>query len=923
MAAAVTQPPLQPPPRLEPDLIHLSPASAGSTFPLSIIAGGQQVPSAASFPSSATMPPQSPIQPSLTSVGPHSASATTTSGTGKTASNIPSINGLTRTATRESHHSNNSQDSARSGSHSAHGHHGGLSTVLSTAKAKLFKKSRGGSVSRNDRPSSPPAAASSASQFAPRAGGSPASSTGSFDQQPPIIDISNPPADAVKSTVSTNPPSVMRPALGLGPADRSSADSVQSRESVFSGSGTVSTSGTSPPQQSPSLTPTATATVLPSNVQPVPTTADGVQMRLKTLPRLTSYTVQRPADAGSSSSEFGQADSVDSEAEGHDTATSMSGTETEHDTEDNDMDTDDDDADEDGDDHDHDEEDVRGGVAAMRMNLQRPALPTLTSRSGGFSSGRMASFATQGAQSQNANPFSLSGWTTFATSTPTPGPLRTARPMPGDNNADGSYFDARPIPPSGSRTPAQTPRAEKGKGKQVATDTAPGSLPAPAAATLSAPPSRITLDTRQSTLYTASPAGRQQASIPTSPATSLSARSNTSNTTVGASGSAGLPSRPSFYQRQSRSMVDLSKALQESSLADAPADRGQSSPTKARSRSRSSSRPPTASSATSTNNPGIEAIPEGPSSPALPDAQQASAQQGASGRSLQRRQSMPEMRIDPPVYQIDDDFRIDYMPGQPKPSSREDEGREALPAYTCDVHIEGWVPRKMEFLKPGVQAKDRRWKRQYLILHGTSIKVYRSDPRVKAVPGEGAPPTPGIHKADHRPSFGSVSGKSIMSGGGGGGSAASRRGTVSSVISTASSSAVSVSSANSEKAPINPNMQKVTSKRRFDPDTPVHVHPQEEEGGGLASLQHAPASLLAKAGENRCVRHYTLQGAESGLAADYLKRRHVVRVRAEGEQFLIQAKDDRAVIDWIEAVSRGLTHISAVKVRQRAGRDPD
>jgi hypothetical protein len=43
-------------------------------------------------------------------------------------------------------------------------------------------------------------------------------------------------------------------------------------------------------------------------------------------------------------------------------------------------------------------------------------------------------------------------------------------------------------------------------------------------------------------------------------------------------------------------------------------------------------------------------------------------------------------------------------------------------------------------------------------------------------------------------------------------------------------------------------------------------------------------------------------GAESGLAADYLKRRHVVRIRAEGEQFLILCKDDRSVIDWIEAV---------------------
>lgn len=55
-------------------------------------------------------------------------------------------------------------------------------------------------------------------------------------------------------------------------------------------------------------------------------------------------------------------------------------------------------------------------------------------------------------------------------------------------------------------------------------------------------------------------------------------------------------------------------------------------------------------------------------------------------------------------------------------------------------------------------------------------------------------------------------------------------------------------------------------------------------------------------------------GAESGLAADYLKRRHVVRVRAEGEQFLIQCKDDRAVIDWIEAVSQNLllNHLAKV-----------
>jgi hypothetical protein len=43
-----------------------------------------------------------------------------------------------------------------------------------------------------------------------------------------------------------------------------------------------------------------------------------------------------------------------------------------------------------------------------------------------------------------------------------------------------------------------------------------------------------------------------------------------------------------------------------------------------------------------------------------------------------------------------------------------------------------------------------------------------------------------------------------------------------------------------------------------------------------------------------------LQNAESGLAADYVKRKNVVRVRAEGEQFLLQTDGAREVVDWIE-----------------------
>ena len=48
------------------------------------------------------------------------------------------------------------------------------------------------------------------------------------------------------------------------------------------------------------------------------------------------------------------------------------------------------------------------------------------------------------------------------------------------------------------------------------------------------------------------------------------------------------------------------------------------------------------------------------------------------------------------------------------------------------------------------------------------------------------------------------------------------------------------------------------------------------------------------------LKQYSLQNAESGLASDYQKRKNVIRVRMEGQQFLLQAKDVAAVIDWIE-----------------------
>lgn len=45
-----------------------------------------------------------------------------------------------------------------------------------------------------------------------------------------------------------------------------------------------------------------------------------------------------------------------------------------------------------------------------------------------------------------------------------------------------------------------------------------------------------------------------------------------------------------------------------------------------------------------------------------------------------------------------------------------------------------------------------------------------------------------------------------------------------------------------------------------------------------------------------------MQHAESGLGNDYVKRRNVIRVRVEGEQFLLQARDTQEVVKWIEGL---------------------
>ncbi len=67
-------------------------------------------------------------------------------------------------------------------------------------------------------------------------------------------------------------------------------------------------------------------------------------------------------------------------------------------------------------------------------------------------------------------------------------------------------------------------------------------------------------------------------------------------------------------------------------------------------------------------------------------------------------------------------------------------------------------------------------------------------------------------------------------------------------------------------------------RRHLWVDDPEVPHPQEQD------LLHS----------------YALHNAESGLGTDYVKRRNVIRIRMEGQQFLLQARDVASVVDWVE-----------------------
>lgn len=300
------------------------------------------------------------------------------------------------------------------------------------------------------------------------------------------------------------------------------------------------------------------------------------------------------------------------------------------------------------------------------------------------------------------------------------------------------------------------------------------------------------------------------------------------------------------------------------------------------------------------------------------------------------------------------------------------EGRETLPGYSNSIYLRSVMPRKMEFTEPGVQAKDRKWRRVVCELEGTVFRVYECPRETAGVSAIGSwwerkvgvgdvslPATSGpasTKKASDavlgdRTEPVSKLGEVVTDPTRSGGQTDLQLSTPSPVPSPQGPQQTFMHSNQSRSKLVNllkpsrphsrsrsdvPNPPRLTtpSQPRSSlstprPRTPIvavsspsdssltvstpsslsssgsspthrssnsrsHFHTSRTPASSIMSVPERPEGELIKA--------YTLQNAESGLGNDYLKRKNVIRVRMEGEQFLLQAMDVASVVEWIEGL---------------------
>lgn len=326
-----------------------------------------------------------------------------------------------------------------------------------------------------------------------------------------------------------------------------------------------------------------------------------------------------------------------------------------------------------------------------------------------------------------------------------------------------------------------------------------------------------------------------------------------------------------------------------------------------------------------------------------------------------RRQSMPSIKATPPAYTPSNTHQSPSRPSFLSRLSTSFPGTEPLPPYSNAIFLVATLPRKVEFTAPGVVSRDRKWRRVTCILEGTKFAVHR--PRRESVGAKlwdawegvvGAADVEGtgegvvegtaeaairrnrrereretrewegvmrkceeemrlrregvralqrdVEEGEQREEEGagesvmvsvSASNFSLMRASESAESTSSQSQTHSRTRSQTFGSASQASATTSASS-----IRSHSSQRSSLSEASSHSHPHSSSSTPTSPHLSSFAGPLPAAAD--LIREYTLQHAESGLAVDYKKRKNVIRVRMEGEQFLIQARDTDEVVEWIE-----------------------
>lgn len=131
---------------------------------------------------------------------------------------------------------------------------------------------------------------------------------------------------------------------------------------------------------------------------------------------------------------------------------------------------------------------------------------------------------------------------------------------------------------------------------------------------------------------------------------------------------------------------------------------------------------------------------------------------------------------------------------------------------------------------------------------------------------------------------------------------------VSSASSSAMSSSTQIASSSSQSSHSHSRSHFRLHHRRND-SAPMNGAPKDT-GNVNSREKDKEVAPIPDPNPKDLIREYSLQHAESGLASDYFKRKNVLRVRMEGEQFLLQARDVPEVVEWIEV----RLHLVVIKV---------